>query len=322
MTKAMLLALLGLVVVCANAWADYPEKPLRIIVPFPAGGAGDAAARILTEGLGARLGQPVIVDNRPGANGIIGTQTAMNAAPDGYTLFLGHSDTQVLNPQTHKKLPYDLSKPMEPVAFISRFPGVLVSRPGLGASSGQELIKVAQAKPGKLTMGSWGIGSSVHVGMLMMEQIAGIEFQHVPFQGAAVAIGQLMAGQIDLALATPAFAQGAASTGKLVIIGASSIKRLPQAPDIKTLAEQGFPGLDVDTWYGVLTPPGTPAEIRQRLNQEINALLRQPDVVQRLRQAGHEVTPMNIPEFASFVASEYSRWGQLIHDRKITIDAL
>lgn len=322
MKKLFLTALVTLFVACANVWAAYPEKPVRIIVPFPAGGIGDTTARILAEGLAVRLHQTVIVENKAGANGIVGTEYAMNAVPDGYTLFLGDSDTQVLNPQTHKRLPYDLSRTMEPIAFIARVPGVLVSRPGLGASSGLELIKLARAEGGKITMGSWGIGSSAHVAMLMMEKSAGIELQHVPFQGTAAAVAQLLAGQIDLLFVTPAFAKGAASTGKLGIIGTPSIKRLHQAPDIKTLAEQGFPGLDVSTWLGMMAPPGTPADIRQRLNQEVNTLLQQPKVAQKLLGCGDEVAPMSMPEFAAFVATEYSRWGQVIREEKISIDEL
>lgn len=304
------------------AWSAYPDKPVRIIVPFQAGGAGDAAARILAEGLGSRLHQGVIVENKPGANGIIGTQAAMSAAPDGYTLFMGHTDTQVLNPKTHKKLPYDTRISMEPVAFVSKFPGVLVARPGLEASSGQDLIRLAKEKPGRITLGSWGIGSAVHVGMLMMEKSAGIELQHVPFQGAAATVAQLMGGQIDLAFFPPLLAQNAASSGKLSIVGTSSAKRISLTPNIAPLAEQGFPGLDLDTWYGLMAPPGTPMDIRQRLNQEINAVLSQPAIGQKLRDGGHELTPMSIQMFSDFIAVERARWGQLIRERNIVIDDL
>lgn len=320
--KTLQLATLLLITLWTSAWSAYPDKPLRIIVPFPAGGAGDAAARILAEGLSSRLHQSVIVENKPGANGIIGTQAAMNAAPDGYTLFLGHTDTQVLNPQTRKKLPYDTRFSMEPVAFVSKMPGVLVARPGLGASSGQDLIRLAKEKPGRITLGSWGIGSAVHVGMLMMEKSAGIELQHVPFQGAAATVAQLMGGQIDLAFFPPLLAQNAAAAGKLRIVGTSSAKRISLTPNIAPLTEQGFPGLDLDTWYGLMAPPGTPMDIRQRLHQDINAVLSQPAIMQKLRDGGHELTPLSIPMFSDFIARENARWGQLIRERNIVIDDL
>lgn len=320
--KVRRLTTLLLITLWTAAWSAYPDKPVRIIVPFQAGGAGDAAARILAEGLGQRLQQNVTVENRPGANGIIGTQSAMNAAPDGYTLFMGHTDTQVLNPQIRKKLPYDARIAMEPVAFVSRMPGVLVGRPGLGASSGRELIGLAKAKPGQLTLGSWGIGSVVHVGLLMMEKSAGLQLHHVPFQGAAVAVAQLLGGQIDLTIVTPTFAQSAGAAGKVQIIGLSSSERASMAPAIPTLAEQGFPDLDLDTWYGLMAPPGTPTDIRQRLNQEINAVLAQPAVTQKLREGGHELTPMSIPGFADFIAREIARWGLLIRERNVVLDGL
>jgi len=146
---------IALAAACTGAWAAYPDKPIRIIVPWPSGGAGDTAARIVADGLSQRLGQAVVVDNKPGANGIIGTQAALNAAPDGYTLYMGNGDTNVLNPQTYRKLPYDASRPFEPVAFIGRVPGVLVSRTGLGAGTGEELIRIAKARPGSITFASW-----------------------------------------------------------------------------------------------------------------------------------------------------------------------
>lgn len=306
----------------ASALSAFPDKPVRIIVPFQAGGAGDAAARILAEGLSSRLRQNVIVENRPGASGIIGTQAAMSAAPDGYTLLLAHTDTEVLNPQTHRKLPYSTRIPMEPVALISKLPGVLVARPGLGIASGQELIQRAKERPGQVTLGSWGIGSAVHVGQLMMEKSAGITLQHVPYQGAAAAVAQLLGGQLDLAFVTPAFAQGASATGKVRIIGASSAQRLALAPNIATLAEQGFTGIDLDTWYGLMAPPGTPLDIRQQLHEEVNAVLNQPAIAQKLREGGHEPSPMSMRQFADFITSETDRWGQLIRERKIVIDDL
>lgn len=320
MNRLIIAALAALLFACPTARADYPDRPVRIIVPFQAGGAGDAAARLLAEHLSEKLGQPFVVDNKPGANGLIGTGLASNSAPDGLTLFLGHTDTQVLNPKIYKKLPYDPSKPMEPVAFIGRVPGVLLARSGLGVKNGQELIRLAKSNPGKITIGSWGIGSTAHLGMLMMQKAAGVEFTHVPYQGAPAAIAQLLGGQLDLAFATPAFARSVSANGTSVALGTSSARRLQQAPEFAPLAEQGFPGLDLDTWYGLMAPAGTPVEIRQVLNREVNAALKRNEVLDKLQRSGFEVSPMAVSEFSAFIAEEDARWGRLIREKSISVD--
>ena len=259
------------------------------------------------------------MDNRPGATGLVGTQAAATAPPDGFTLFLGHSDTVVLNPLLGKKLPYDASKKFEAVAFVSRVPGVLIARPGSGIESGETLISAAKARPGHVSLATWGLGSSAHMGIELMNQIASIELLHVPFQSTVAAVGGLLSGQVDLAWVTPEFAVAAARDGKASIVGASSATRLARAPEIKTLAEQGFPGIDVDTWYGLMAPPGTSAPVRRILHALVNALLSDPDTLQRLRQAGHEIQAMTAQEFDAYVARDQERWRAVVRTRKIAL---
>lgn len=308
--------LVGIALGCgAAAQAAYPDHPLTIIVPFQAGGAGDAAARALAEGMSKELGQPVVVENRPGATGIIGTRDAAQAAPDGYTLLLAHSDTIVLDGLTHKRLPFDAAKDFVPVAFISRAPGVLIARRSCGIDSGASLIAAARARPGQVTLASWGVGSSPHLGLELMDQIAGIDLLHVPYQSTPEAVNAVLSAHVDLAWVTPQFALEAQRAGKASIVGASSSSRISRAPEIKTLSEQGFPGFDMDTWYGLMLPAGAPKLIQLKLHDLVNALLIDPTIVRKLGDAGHEIRAMSIPEFAAFVDSERRRWTEVIRSR-------
>jgi tripartite-type tricarboxylate transporter receptor subunit TctC len=297
----------------------YPLRPIKIIVPWPAGGAGDTASRIIADKLTQRLGQPVLTENKPGGTGIIGAQFAAQSAADGYTLFMGNGDTNVLNPQIRKKIPYKAEQ-FEPVAFIGKIPGVLVSRAGFPAKNAVELIRYAKSNPGKVTFASWGIGSSVHVGMHSMEQAAGVEFLHVPFQGTGAAVSAVFGGQIDLVFITPAMALSTSKAGRTQIMGASSSGRISSAPEIATLSEQGFAGLNLDTWNGIMAPTGTPLQIRKKLNAEINAILAIPEVAKKLSEAGHEVSAMSTNQFDYFLKYEYDRWGKVIKAKQIKID--
>lgn len=314
---ALLAALMTLAPAASRA--EYPERPVKIIVPFQAGGASDVAARAIADGLARRTGQPFVVENRAGATGLVGTQAAATAAPDGYTLLMGHVDTLVLNPLLRRKLPYDATKKFEPIAFISRVPGVLIARPGSGIDGGESLIAAAKARPNRVSLGTWGVGSTVHMGLELMNQIAGIELMHVPFQSAAAAVAGVLSGQVDLTWVTPEFASGLAREGKAVVVGASSAARISRVPDVRTLSEQGFTGFDVDTWYGLVAPPGTPLALRQKLHGLVNALLQEPEVAQKLRQAGHETQPMSVQDFDALVAREWHKWQDVIRTRKLAL---
>lgn len=308
----------ALALLACSANADASEPALRIIVPFAAGGASDVAARAIGDALGRSLGLTVVVENKAGATGLIGTAAAARAPADGSTLLLGHNDPMVIGPFT-RKAPYDPIA-FEPVAFVSKVRGALLARAGSGIDSGLALIKAAKERPGQISFASWGQGSSVHLGMELMEQIAGIQFLHVPFPSTVASIQALLAQQVDLAWATPEFALQLASKGKALIVGASSAGRIERAPGIPSLAEQGFPGLDLDNWYGFFAPPATPLAVIERLHAAINAALVDPQTAEELRQGGHEVKPMSIKEFDGFVQADRKRWRDLIQTRKLTFE--
>lgn len=298
---------------------ETSERRVRLLVPFAAGGAGDVAARVLADDFSRRERWSAFVENKPGATGIVGAQSAFAGPADGSLLFMGHSDTIVLNPLTHKSLAYDPTK-FEPVAFVSRVPGVLLARPAAGIDSGDALLKAARARPGQVTYASWGLGSSVHLGMELVQQAGRIELLHVPYQSTVAAIQALLAGEVDLAWATPEFALQAASQGKASIVGASSATRISRAPSIAPLAEQGFPGVDLDTWYGLFAPPGTPAIAKGELHDAANAAMADPDAAAKMRQAGHELRPMSIADFAAFIEADRRRWRALVEARRLGFD--
>jgi tripartite-type tricarboxylate transporter receptor subunit TctC len=303
-----------------SALAQFPERPVRIIVPFQVGGASDAAARALADALSKKTGQPFMVENRPGATGLLGTQAAASAMPDGYTLMMGHTDTLSLAPLLRRKLPYDASRAFEPVAFVGRVSGLLIARPGAGIDSGEALVRAAKQRPGRVSLASWGIGSTPHLGLELMNHLAGIELLHVPFQGTTAAVQALLGGQVDLAWVTPEFAAGVARDGKAVIVGASSRMRIARAPQVRTLSEQGFHGFDLDTWYGLVAPPGTPRPIRERLHAWVNEVLGERDTAERLRAAGHETQVLSLAEFEAFMARDRERWSELMRVRRLAIE--
>ena len=299
--------------------AEANERRLRLLVPFAPGGAGDAAARALAENFSRGRVWKTVVENRPGATGIVGAQAAFRGPPDGSFLFLGHSDTIVLNPLTRKALPYDASR-FEPVAFVGRVPGVLLSRAASGIDSGFTLIKAARARPRQLTYASWGLGSAAHLGMEWLQQVGAIELLHVPYQSTAAAIQALLAGEIDFAFATPEFGLQAMSQGKALIVGASSATRIASAPAVPSLSEEGFPGFDLDTWYGLFAPPGTPAPVKNELHEAVEAAMNGPQLAATLRRAGHELQSMSIPEFGAFVEADRRRWRTLIETRRLAFE--
>lgn len=298
---------------------DYPDKPIRMVVPFQAGGAADQMARILAEGLGEQLKQPVWVENRPGATGLIGTRYVARAVPDGYTLVIGHSDSIVLHGLTHAGRESGPASGLAPVAFVGRIPGVLIARPGSGMASGWDLIRRARQAPGQITLGSWGLGSTIHLGVEWMNQIADIQLLHVPYGGTPAAVAAFYAGQVDLVFVTAEMALAAAQAGRARIVGASSRELAQQIPAIPWLGDQGFSKLELDTWYGILAPRETPPEILTQLHHDINALMGQPRTIQRLKMAGFQLSPMSRSQFSELIVSERQRWQTLITERHIPL---
>jgi tripartite-type tricarboxylate transporter receptor subunit TctC len=303
----------------AAAAQDYPAKPVRIVVAYNAGGPMDAGARVLAAGLTKALGQSFVVENKPGASGRIGTQEVLRAAPDGYTLMYAIADQLAINPHVYPNSGYDALTAFEPVAPLGRLPMVLALRSNFSASNGQDLIKLAKAEPGKVSYASWGNGSLGHLAGAMMEQIAGIDMLHVPYQGGAPAQTALMAGQVDMLLVQVPYAVQQLSAGKMKILGLSSPKRNPQYPNIPTLAEQGFPGYSAETWSGVLVPKGTPAPIKAKLAKAIHDIVATPAAQTQLKEIGFEPMSEGPAEFGAFIRTEYDRWGKLIRARNIVV---
>jgi tripartite-type tricarboxylate transporter receptor subunit TctC len=303
----------------ASAAAQYPEKPIRLVVPWPAGGGSDVVARVVAQPLGERLKQPIVIDNRPGANGSIGTTVVAKAAPDGYTLIWVTADTHAIIPHIYPKLGYDARKDFASVGIAGYFPYALVVNPNFPASTVAEFTAQARLKPGKVTYASWGIGGSSHVAMEMYMQQAKIQALHVPFQGAAPAIQAVMAGQVDAMVVPMSVADGNARAGKLKLLGLASPTRFSGAPELKTMAEQGIP-VNAGTWVGIMAPAGTPPEVLATLNRALNATIESPATREALLKMNTDPSTMTVPQFKAFVDSEYERWGRTISDAKIKLE--
>lgn len=312
----------GAAIFAAGAQAQYPDKPVRLIVAWPPGGGTDTAARLIAERLTQRFGQAVTVENRAGANGIIGTTVAAKAPADGYTLLMATADTHSINPHIYKNLPYDAAKGFDPITLVGKLSFVLISRANFEATTLQELIAAAKRKPGGISYGTWGVGSTAHVGMALFESSAGVDLLHVPFQGAGPATNALLGGQIDLYLAGANGAEQMRKAGRVKVFGVGSVQRSANwLPDVKTFAEQGLVGAESGSWYGIMTPAGVPQPIRDRLTTEIVAILKSPDVNQKLVSAGWDVVANQQAEFATFIRAEFERYGTIVKAKGIQVDA-
>ena len=306
--------------VATMAHADYPDKLVKLLVPYVAGSPADNVARALGEGLAKRLKQPVVIDNRPGANALIGTRALARSPADGYTIGIGNLDTHALNGLLYKSVGYDGETDFAPIGLITRPTLMLVGKSTLAASTGSELIALAKAQPGKLSYGTWGLGSAAHLWGIQLEQVAGLDLLHVPFQGSPAASNALLGNQIDLMFMSPAQALPNAKAGRLKIIGSTAAQRVAAYSDVPTLAEQGFKGYEGSTWFGLFAPAGTPAPIVARLNSELNAVLRDPEMVEKL------ATMVMTPEsgepalLARTVQDSRKKWAQTIADKKIQLD--
>ncbi|MFM2404328.1 MAG: hypothetical protein RL223_2208 [Pseudomonadota bacterium] len=305
---------------CLPALAAFPEKPLTLVVPYVPGSPADVVARALGDGLAKRLGQAVVVENRAGGNTQIGTAFTARAPADGHTLMLGNMDSHALNPLLSRQLPYDTERDFAPVVLVSRPTTVLVASPGGRVRNAAELLAVAKAQPDQLSYGSWGQGSVAHLWGALLEQTAGIRLYHVPFQGTPAALQALMGNQIDLMFAPPAVALAQAQAGKLRIIGSTAAQRLPQYPELPTLAEQGFRGFEGVTWFGVYAPARTPPELLERLNRELNAVLQSAEAQARLASLSMSAVGGSREALATQQRESRLLWSKLIADRGIKLD--
>lgn len=321
MFKLLVASATLLLAVCLPALAQpagYPDRPIKLIVPWPSGGPTDAIARLVAEKLSTRVRQPVLVDNRPGANGIVGTTAVARAQADGYTLMLALPETNVLNPLIYQTISYR-HEDLQPVAFFGVRPFALVAGPRYTGKSVRDIVEVARQQPGSISAASWGMGSTAHVAIAQIEQSANIRLLHAPFPGTAAATTQLIGGQVDLMLLGLQPATQQASAGKLSILGVSSANRLETHPEVPTLAEQGL-DVNVALWYGIAAPGKVAPAIVNYLNIEINAVLQDPSVLRGLREQGMLVEPKSQKAFAQFITEETARWSALVKAKNIRID--
>jgi tripartite-type tricarboxylate transporter receptor subunit TctC len=315
---AATLILFGVVgLACAQTW---PAKPIRLIVPFPPGGGNDTVARSIAEQASPALGQSIVVDNRPGAGGIIGAQEAAKAPPDGYTLFLGGVGSHAVNPNLHAKLPYDPVKDFAPITLVASAPSVLVVTPSLPARSIAEFAAYARANPGKLNYASNGNGSSSHIAAVLYETMAGVKMVHVPYKGLGPALTDLLGGRVELMFNSIVAILPHIQAGRLRALAVTSKKRSPLLPDVPALAESGLPDYEAGSWYGILAPAGTPPAIIERLHSEIIKAVRTPEVEKRLAGEGAEIIASTPEQFAAHIKTELARMREAVRAGGIRVE--
>jgi tripartite-type tricarboxylate transporter receptor subunit TctC len=299
--------------VCAP-WAlaqAYPSQPIRLMVPWPPGGGVDTTARMLVEPLGRKLGQPMVIDNRAGAGGNIGTEMAARAKPDGYNLLMGSISPNAINVHLYPRLPFDLVKDFTPIAFVSSLPIFLVVPANSPFQTLNDVLAYAQRNPSKLTYGSGGVGSSQHLAGVQFMSITKAELLHVPYKGTAPAEADLMAGHVSLMLDT-ATCIPFVKSGKLRALAVASAKRNPALPQVPTFDELGVPNLYASSWYGLMGPAGMPAALVQQLNAATNEVLRSPELLARMNELGAEVGGGSSEDFAQFIQSEIHRYADIV----------
>lgn len=301
----------------AQGWPT--RQPIKFIVVYPPGGASDVTGRLIAAKLNEILGQSVVVENKPGANGIIATEFVAKSAPDGYTMLMANLGPNALNPVVYKKLPYDAIKDFQGVTLTTIVPQVVVVNPSLPVNSIAELVAYAKANSGKVSFGSAGQGASNHLSGELLNALGGIKMQHVPYKGDAPSIVDLIGGSIQVALPTTVAGLPHVRNGKLRAIAVTGTKRLDSMPDLPTVAET-LPGYEAVSWGGVMVPAGTPPEIVKRLNVEINRILKMPDVAEKLQNLGAIIVGSTPEEFNKYVKDEIAKWGKVARDNNIALD--
>ncbi|CAN7703952.1 MULTISPECIES: Bug family tripartite tricarboxylate transporter substrate binding protein [unclassified Variovorax] len=307
---AALLATAGLAAAQQGA-AGYPNQPIKLMVPWPAGGGVDTTARMISEPIAQKLGQPIVIDNRGGAGGNIGTELAARMKPDGYNLLMGSISPNAVNIHLYSKLGFDPIKDFAPIVYVSNVPNILVVPASSPAKTAKELIEVARANPGKLNYGSGGVGSSQHLAAVQFMSAAKINIVHVPYKGTAPAEADLVAGHISLMLDTTTCLPFIAS-GKMRALAVASKKRNPALPDVPTFDEVGLPGVYASSWYGLMAPAGTPRPVIDKLNAEANQVLQSVDMKRRMAEFGAEIGGGTPEEFGQFIVSEIKRYESIV----------
>ena len=299
---------------------QWPTKPVKIVVPFSPGGFADSGARAVSEKLAARLGQPVLIENKVGASGNIGTEMVAKSAPDGYTLLLAYDGTMVVNPHVFAKIPFDTLRDFAPVTKLGDAPTLVVAHPSVPANNMRELIALAKAKPGTLSYGTSGTGNTPHLVGEMLNLRAGTDLQHIPYTGGSQAIADVVGGQIPLSFTAVAGAQQFLKAGKLKALGVTSRQRNAALPDTPTFIESGLPNFVVNTWVGILAPANTPRPIIDRLQRDLAAVLKEPDVRERYAVLGNEPVGNTPEEFAAQIKADLAQWGEIVKRAGIRIE--
>jgi tripartite-type tricarboxylate transporter receptor subunit TctC len=304
----------------ALAQASYPDRTVRIIVPFPPGGPADALARIVGERLATSFGKPFVVENRAGAGGNIGMEQGARAAPDGYTLILAPVGNLTVAPALYSKLPYDPARDFAPITVLASVPNVLIVNPSVPVKTVAELVALAKAKPASLNYASPGNGSIAHLAGEWFKRLAGVDIVHVPFNGVAPASTAVLSGEVQMFFAQSSAALPQWRAGKVVALGVATPKRIAAAPDLPTIAEQGFPGFDATSWYALVAPAGTPPAVIERLHAEIVRVLAEPDVREKIAGLGAEPVGNSPEEFAAMQRAEAARWTRVAKEANIHAD--
>ncbi len=293
---------------------EYPVKPVRILVGFAPGGGIDISARALAPALGAALGQPAIVENRPGAGSNIAAEIAAKAAPDGYTLLLGSIAALAINPSLYDKLPFDPARDFAPISQTGTMSNILVVHPVLPARTLKEFVALAKRTPGQINYATPGAGSSAHLGGELFKKVAGIDIVAVTYKGGGQAIVDTLAGHVPVFFASVPVVMFHVADGKLKAIAVTTGKRAAAMPDVPTVAESGYPGYQVDSWYGLVAPAGTPRAVIERLNREVTMVLSSRDVMTRIRESGHDTATSTPEQFGALIRSENAKWAKVIKE--------
>ncbi|MFD0667400.1 Bug family tripartite tricarboxylate transporter substrate binding protein [Ramlibacter sp. MAHUQ-53] len=318
--RLALSALLGLAFAGPALAQAWPDKPLRIVVGFAPGGFTDVLGRVIGQKLSERLGQPVVIENKAGAAGTLGADLVAKAKPDGYTLLMAHSNSNSVAPALYPKLPYDVIKDFTPIIRVASTPLLLTVNPNVPAQDVKSFVALAKAKPGALRFASSGGGSAQHLGAARFMLATGTQMTHIPYKGSGQAIVDLLSGQVELNFESPPNVMTHAAAGKLRLLAITAAKRSPLLPNVPTLAEAGVPNAEMLQWFAVMGPAGLPREITQKLNTEIAAILKMPDVAEKIASQGGEILGGSPEDFARFLATDTVAWAKLVKEANVRAD--